>query len=61
MYEYKYVTIFPDGLMTTKYHEYREAIDEGAAQGWRYVGYMPTRFSGHGVMTEIDLIFEREV
>ena len=40
--------------------EHREIIDEYAAKGWRYVGYLPTMFSGEGGTKEVDLIFERE-
>ena len=61
MYEYKYVPVQREGWIFSGFDSYRETIDAEAAKGWRYVGYMPTRFSGHGVMTEIDLIFEREV
>ena len=52
MYVYTYETLYVGGgfWMNTDY----------AAQGWRYVGYIPTRFSGEGGSKEIDLIFERE-
>ncbi|MBQ5799990.1 MAG: DUF4177 domain-containing protein, partial [Oscillospiraceae bacterium] len=29
--------------------------------GWRYVGYIPTNFTGNGGTKELDLIFERPV
>ena len=35
--------------------EHREIIDEYAAKGWRYVGYLPTMFSGEGGTKEVDL------
>ncbi|MBQ1804474.1 MAG: DUF4177 domain-containing protein, partial [Oscillospiraceae bacterium] len=40
--------------------EYRTIIDCEAEEGWRYVGYLPTRYSGYGLIKELDLIFERE-
>lgn len=40
--------------------EHREIIDRRAAEGWRYVGCIPTQFSGEGGTKEIDLIFEKE-
>lgn len=39
----------------------RQIIDAYAAKGWRYVGYIPTDVSGHGMITSIDLIFEMDV
>lgn len=63
MYEYKYVTLYTGGgfWMNNATCEHRTIIDEQAAQGWRYVGYIPTRFSSEGGNKEIDLIFERPV
>ena len=40
---------------------HRAIIDRYAAEGWRYVGFVPSRFSGEGGMKEVDLIFEKEV
>ena len=39
---------------------YREIIDRKAKEGWRYVGYIPTRQRGTGHIEEMDLIFEKE-
>lgn len=50
-----------EGVMVTKYREHREVIDRRAAEGWRYVGYVPFHISGSGEPVQIDLIFEREV
>ena len=30
------------------------------AEGWRYVGFFPVAFTGHGGISNVDLIFERE-
>ena len=61
MYEYEYVTVVGEGIMTTKYQEHREIIDRRAAEGWRYAGYVPVKVNSYGVPAQIDLIFEREV
>lgn len=41
--------------------DHRQIIDEYAARGFRYVGYIPTKIEGYGRVTEIDLIFEMDV
>ena len=62
MYRYEYVTYRTGGgfWMDNSACEHREIIDEYAAKGWCYVGYLPTMFSGEGGTKEVDLIFERE-
>ena len=62
MYEYRYVTLYVGGglWINNAECEHRAIIDEQAAQGWRYVVYIPTRFNGEGASKEIDLIFERQ-
>ena len=40
--------------------DYREVIEARATDGWRYVGFLPTRQRGTGHMQELDLIFEKE-
>lgn len=67
MYKYEYVTVSAEmeGYLA-KFNnvlslaDYRKIIDEKAAEGWRYVGYMPTRESMKGYLRELDLIFEKE-
>ena len=59
MYEYKYVTHRTGGGMWTGNRNHREIIDQHAQEGWRYVGFIPTHFTGHGGIAEADLIFER--
>jgi len=39
--------------------DYKEIINERAKQGWRYVGYIPTKQRGTGHIQELDLIFEK--
>ncbi|MCD8331205.1 MAG: DUF4177 domain-containing protein [Oscillospiraceae bacterium] len=61
MYECQYVTFHVGGgvFIDNRACKHRAVIDEYAAQGWRYAGYIPTRFTGNGGSEEIDLIFER--
>ena len=61
MYQYEYETLYVGGgfWMNNADCQHREIIARRAAQGWRDVGYIPTRFSGEGGRKEIDLIFER--
>ena len=39
---------------------YRLIIEKRAGDGWRYVGYIPTKQRGTGHTQEMDLIFEKE-
>jgi len=63
MYQYKYVTYRTEGGFWIDNADcgHRKIIDELAAEGWRYAGYIPTMFSTRGAHAEIDLIFERSV
>ena len=60
-YEYKYVTLHTGGGFWIDNMDcgHRAIIDEQAARGWRYVGYIPATFTGNGGIKDIDLIFER--
>lgn len=40
--------------------DYRAVIKRKAADGWRYVGYIPVKQRGTGHIEEMDLIFEKE-
>jgi len=40
--------------------DYRTIIEERAKNGWRYVGYIPTKQRGTGHIQELDLIFEKK-
>ena len=68
MYKYEYVTVSAEmeGFLAKfnnklSLEDYRKIIDERAAAGWRYVGYMPIRESMEGYLRDLDLIFEKEV
>lgn len=60
MLRYEYETLYVGGgfWMNNSQCEHREIIDRRAREGWRYVGYIPTQFSGEGGTKEIDLVFE---
>lgn len=63
MYEYKYVTLDTGGgfWFGNQAAEHQQIIDDHAAHGWRYVGFIPLTFTGHGGISSMDLIFERPV
>lgn len=57
---YKYIYIAADAQGVFKNANHRELIDKYSAEGWRFVTAIPTSFSGHGVIKEFDLVFEKE-
>ena len=68
MYKYEYVTITaynqgwgPINGASWEVWRHRDIIDARAAQGWRYVGYLPVKQRGTGHIEELELIFEKEV
>ncbi len=63
MYEYQYISLDVGGgfWMNNMDAAHRAIIDREAQNGWRYVGYIPTEFTGHGGLKCIDLVFERPV
>ena len=60
MKKYEYVNVVYEGIYASKLNEHRQIIDARAAEGWRYVGYIPTHESSHGQTCIIDLIFEKD-
>ena len=61
MYKYEYVTIvskksFAKGI----FQEHREIIDKYAQNGWRYVGFIPTKEIDVAYLAEMDLVFEKQ-
>lgn len=60
MYEYKYVSVDRKGWIFSGFQSYREVINREAAQGWRYTGWVPMEINS-GAITQIDLVFEREI
>lgn len=63
MKKYEYVTLKLKNnvVKDATIIEHRKVIDEYAANGYRYAGYLPTRLGPSGKVIEMDLIFETEV
>lgn len=60
MFKYEYVSLHIEKFFGSECTEHRRIIEEYAAKGYRYVGYIPTCILNHGKITDIDLIFEIE-
>lgn len=58
MKRYEYVNIHIGNFCGAKSEEHRAIIDEYAAKGYRYVGYIPTKISDYGTIKDMDLVFE---
>lgn len=66
MYRYEYKKIRCDlsgwGAFSGNIYEiddFKSVISSRAAQGWRYVGFIPTKQRGTGHIQELELIFEK--
>lgn len=57
---YEYVRIKSDKFVGARFEEHRRIIDEYAAKGYIYVGYVPVKLNDYGKITQIDLIFGKE-
>lgn len=60
MKKYEYVQVHIGKLVGAKSEEHRRIIDEYAAKGYRYAGFIPTNMSDYGKIKDMDLIFERD-
>ena len=60
MKAYEYVNIHIGKLVGAGSEAHRASIDEYAARGYRYVGYIPTNINNYGKITDLDLVFERD-
>lgn len=60
MKKYEYVNVHIDMFIGAKSEEHRSIIDQYAAKGYRYVGYIPTNISDHGKIKDMDLVFEKD-
>ncbi len=58
MKKYVYVAVHVGKFVGAKSEEHREIIDEYAAKGYRYVGFIPTNMSDYGKIKDMDLVFE---
>lgn len=61
MKRYEYEEVVMNGLFGSHTVAHQNVINRRAAEGWRYVGYIPLEENGHGVTQAIDLIFEKDV
>lgn len=60
MKKYEYVQIHIGRMDGSKSGEIRRAIDEYAAKGYRYAGFVPARMSDRGRITDMELVFEKD-
>lgn len=58
MKKYEYVNVRINKFIGAISEEHRQIIDEYAAKGYRYVGFIPTNISDYGKIKEMDLVFE---
>ena len=58
MKKYEYVNDRINKFIGSLSQEHRQIIDEYAAKGYRYVGFIPTNISDYGKIKEMDLVFE---
>lgn len=61
MYTYEYERVFCSGVLGHKALGYQDIIARRGRDGWRYVGFIPAVQKGYGFMSEIDLVFEKEL
>lgn len=61
MKKYEYVRVKIGGFINSKCAEHRGIIDEYAAKGYWFIGYIPTEIEPYGRFMGIDLIFEMEI
>ena len=55
MKKYVYVNVHIGKFCGAKSEEHRDIIDEYAARGYRYAGYIPTNINDYGKIRDIDL------
>lgn len=62
MYKYKYVSVnFNSGFAKNSLEDHRDIIDNLAKDGWRFVSAIPTLNKGYGMISELDLVFEKPI
>jgi len=59
-YEYVTVKLKNNVVKDATLEEHRKVIDDYAAKGYSYAGYIPTRIGASGKIIEIDMIFEAD-
>ena len=60
MKQYEYVSVHIGKLFGTASKEHLEIINDYAAKGWRYVGFIPTNMNDYGKLKDMDLVFEKD-
>ena len=60
MKKYEYVIMNIGRFCGAKSEEHRTIIDQYAAKGYRYVGYIPTNLNDYGKIKDMDLVFETD-
>jgi len=60
MYTYEYERVQVRGFISLSLEGHEEVIDRRAGDGWRYAGFLPVTWA-NGALTELDLIFEKEM
>ena len=58
MKKYEYVSVHIGKFVGARSEEHRAIIDQYAAKGYRYVGYILTNLSDYGKIKDMDLVFE---
>ncbi len=61
MKKYQYVEVHINKFFGAGSTEHRKLIDEYAAKGYRYVGFIPVNITDYGKIKDLDLIFETDV
>ena len=56
----EYVEVHINRFLGAGSKEHRRLIDEYAAKGYRYVGFIPVNMTDYGKIKDVDLIFEIE-
>ncbi len=57
---YEYVEVHINRFLGAGSKEHRRLIDEYAAKGYRYVGFIAVNMTDYGKIKDVDLIFEIE-
>ena len=61
MYRYSFETLeYVNGFAKNKLHGHQETIERFSNAGWRFVAAIPTKSTGTGLITQIDLVFEQD-
>ena len=61
MKQYAYEEVRVGKVFGAKCEDHRRIIDEYAAKGYRYVGFIPTKMSDYGKFRVLGLIFEKDI